>query len=125
MFSRTFRHIKARLFRQKKPVTTAHAEQTTNLAPNQEHSAPTDNSYLQRRLDHSQKKYFDSADHFLKIHEVETEVEQANLLKIESLIEITEEAEAALEKDRASVPPAPLETALSEIIDEIKPKESV
>ncbi|KAI5189845.1 hypothetical protein NEMIN01_0708 [Nematocida minor] len=76
--------------------------------------------YLQRRQMASQKQYFDSADHFLKIYEMEKTMQQIsheNLIK-----EATEEGnpEAAVEKSQA-----PLETAYSEIIDEMKPKEWV
>ncbi|KAH9385767.1 uncharacterized protein NEMAJ01_0663 [Nematocida major] len=68
--------------------------------------------YMNRKQMATEKRYFDSADHFLKLHEKE-QIRQKEL-------------ECDAEKEKSLQPaPAPLETAYSEIIDEMKPKESV
>lgn len=67
--------------------------------------------YLQRRKMASQKKYFDSADHFLHLYEMETILEPKS---------ISEQPKNSVVEEQP-----PLETAYSEIIDEMKPKESV
>jgi len=81
-------------------------------------------SFVQRRLNASRKQYFDSADYFLKIHEIEKKTLSEEMPAKETPVEAIESLEP-LEADRAAVPPEPLEKAYSEIIEEMKPKESV
>ncbi|KAI5180801.1 hypothetical protein NEOKW01_1085 [Nematocida sp. AWRm80] len=88
--------------------------------------------YLQRRLLASNKQYFDSADYFLKIYEIEKDPLETQKEAIAQEIPKPSVIETASSSsfnpssnDCASVPPAPLETAYSEIIDEMKPKEHV
>ncbi|KAI5190924.1 hypothetical protein NECID01_1219 [Nematocida sp. AWRm77] len=121
MLFRKLKQIKTQLFRRKRKTPSALESSTAETASHAQ-STQTDHSYLQRRLNGSQKKYFDSADYFLKIHEVEKQTNSDTLPKLETIEEIKEPG-AIPEKDPKSVPAAPLETAFSEIIDEMKSKE--
>lgn len=75
--------------------------------------------YLQRRQMASNKQYFDSADHFLKLYEMETILETA-AQNAQKDTAPTAQPDPVIEPTQA-----PLETAYSEIVDEMKPKESV
>ncbi|KAI5159394.1 hypothetical protein NEAUS03_0266 [Nematocida ausubeli] len=121
MLLKKLKKIKQKLLKQKQRITVN--SQITKSQPdltenNQNHegidSQPLPGiKYLQMRQMASEKKYFDSADHFLNLYKTGQDLLQNEPKVMENEGETVESVQG------------PLETAYSEIIDEMKPKESV
>ena len=93
-------------------------------------------AFLRERLNAKEKKYFDSADHFMKINNIEN-IEKNIIKPIESNTDnintentienlkasITSISRAEIKKDEVNT--APLESAYTDVVDEMKPKESI
>ena len=127
MLLRKLKQIKSFLFRQRSAEDSHIAGVATALSTNMSsigRSAPSGPSFIQRRLNVSRKQYFDSADHFLRIYDAEKSTESKESPKKEAK-ESSKEPHSILDADATNIPSAPLETAYSEIIDEMKPKEPV
>lgn len=130
MLFRKLREIKRMLFTRKPHIrvieTPSPTEkiETPSLTPSEslEKLPITKANYLRQKLLTTQKRYFDSADHFLEIYEME----QRELQQRAEHIATPQTPSTLLDTDCASAaaPAGPLE-AYTEIIDEMKPKESV
>lgn len=87
-------------------------------------AAPSGLSLQQRRQSLTRRQYFDSADHFLKIHDSEKSTESKESPRKREK-ESPSETLSMLAPEKSSTDQAPLDKAYSKIIDEMKPKESV
>lgn len=132
MILRKLKEIRSKIFKPARPTRPPTQRLAESMLATQEHEDSVDTQplpgikYLQRRQMAAQKQYFDSADHFLRLYNEEQSIIKPSCHK---LPEDTQAESTKLAADDPEKPlqaaPAPLETAYSEIIDEMKPKESV
>ncbi|OAG31135.1 hypothetical protein NEDG_01909 [Nematocida displodere] len=144
MILRKLKNIKTRMFKPKKlkemPPVAQDPKVLAGIADyantNVDSSSLAGVKFLKQRLNASQKQYFDSADHFIRLHEMQAQLSQdvPQLSDPAPAQEITTAAQemasvaeemATVTGDAGEVANAPLETAFSEIVEEMKPKESV
>ncbi|KAI5186676.1 hypothetical protein NEHOM01_1629 [Nematocida homosporus] len=130
MLFKKLRQIKTKIFKQKKLMppnndTIDHEKSANKSEPDVDQSTLAGIRYLRQRLLGSQKRYFDSADHFLKLHEMEKRKQHIETTETDLIEDECTPLDSILETECGSMTAAaPLE-AYSEIIDEMKPKESV